>query len=88
MSISCAYCLMKISTYKEIYMADDKAFCSNRHRDMWNMSNNKDSFANLKINTKKEPQKEPVLSENNTNSPTPNVSANSMISYFLQTLLK
>jgi hypothetical protein len=52
------------------------------------MSGNKSSFANLKINTIKEPKKDPSLSENNINSPAPNVSANSMISYFLQTLLK
>jgi hypothetical protein len=60
MSISCAYCsycLIEINTYKEIYMADDKAFCSSRHRDMWNISSIKGSLAHLKINTRKEPQK-------------------------------
>ena len=83
---------MKINTNNDIFMSNDKAFCCNSHRTMWNMCSNKGSFANLKINTKKEPKKEPqketVLSENNTNSPTPNVSANSMMSYFLQTLVK
>ena len=52
MSVSCAYCLIKININNDIYMADDKAFCSNRHRDMWNMSSNKGSLAHLKINTK------------------------------------
>ena len=89
--LCCTYCFIEIKN-RDIFMADDKAFCSNSHRDLWNITKDKSKLPNLKINTQKHRETQQYKQENKQlnkpNSPTPSVSANSMITYFLQTLLK